>query len=576
MIWEVHVMQDDMINMPYKLSDSEFYDLATTASEDDFFRQLFTYYPIECVNMQILYEQRIDKKIKKFFSVGADKEKLAADIVSAVSFAFMGKRQTAPIIFECVKSIKETIDSDACADVSTKEFADKYKISHYYLLHQFKRSMGVTVTDYKNELKLKYAKSLLLETQESVTDIAQKSGFGSSSYFSKIFRKYTGVSPSEYRRIVSFVDNDLPVFKLSKNKDKDIILYSMMPHIKLLDGVDIESLTLNDGIRSYTVSRADERYSFLHEAAIIEYKGVLFNAWYNSHRMELMGESPIRFSRSFDCGKSWTEPKTAACDESGRILYCPPVFGIDGGKLYMFINEMVRGDHMHALDLYVYNEGTDSFDMLWARPIPFKLNTNVYRLPNGKLMLPGRVGELDRFPNTPAVMISDSGKIDAEWRVVKLQEDGRLPDGEQYVHPETCVIVADDKIYLFSRNDKRALTTVYISEDNGETWSGPGSIDIPFSDSKIYSGTLSDGRNYMIGNLRPRRGKLAIFLSDKNSMTFREAFLIQDGPSEKLGYGLEWHYPSAVEYDGRLYITYSSNLDTTCHLRNLVVSVMDL
>lgn len=231
---------------------------------------------------------------------------------------------------------------------------------------------------------------------------------------------------------------------------------------------------------------------------------------------------------------------------------------------------------MHALDLYVYNEGTDSFDMLWSRPIPFKLNTNVYRLPNGKLMLPGRVGELDRFPNTPAVMISDSGKIDAEWRVVKLQEDGRLPDGEQYVHPETCVIVADDKIYLFSRNDKRALTTVYISEDNGETWSGPGSIDIPFSDSKIYSGTLSDGRNYMIGNLRPRRGKLAIFLSDKNSMTFREAFLIQDGPSEKLGYGLEWHYPSAVEYDGRLYITYSSNLDTTCHLRNLVVSVMDL
>lgn len=40
-----------------------------------------------------------------------------------------------------------------------------------------------------------------------------------------------------------------------------------------------------------------------------------------------------------------------------------------------------------------------------------------------------------------------------------------------------------------------------------ETWSDAFSYDIPFSDSKIYAGTLSDGRNYIIGNWYPGREK---------------------------------------------------------------------
>lgn len=85
------------------------------------------------------------------------------------------------------------------------------------------------------------------------------------------------------------------------------------------------------------------------------------------------------------------------------------------------------------------SEESDRFEFLWSRPIPFKLNTNVVTLPNGKLLLPGRVGELDAFPNTPVVMISDSGKIDAQWRVVKVAENGVLPEGERLEHLETTV-----------------------------------------------------------------------------------------------------------------------------------------
>lgn len=569
-------MTDEIINTPYRLSESELYDLVTAPTEEDFFRRLFYCYPVDCVNMQILYEAGFDKMLDSFFGRKSNKRQLVLDIVSVVSYAFLGQKQASPVILECVRNIKETLENDFNADISTRDMAEKYKLSHYYLLHQFKDKTGLTVTDYKNELKLTHAKKLLLETSKSITEIALESGFGGTSYFSKIFKKYTSVSPSEYKRIMATVDGGLPIFKWSKSRDKDMVLYSMMPRLTLLDGPYAEPCLDGENADTYPVTLADSRYSFLHEAAIIEYKGVLFNAWYNSRKMELMGETPIRFARSFDGGKTWTEPKVVANDDSGKLIYCPPVFGIDNGRLYMFLNEMIRGDHIHALDLYVYSEENDGFELVWSRPVPFKLNTNVYTLPNGKLMICGRIGELDKFPLTPAVLISDSGRIDAEWRVVKLQEDGRLPDGAEYIHPETTAIVCDGRVYVFSRNDRRALTTVYISEDNGESWSKPHSVDIPFSDSKIYSGTLRDGRNYLIGNLRPGRKKLVLYISKKKTMVFDRSIVLQDGLSEKLGWGLEWHYPCAVETDGKLYITYTSNIDETRILRNLVVSVIDV
>ena len=46
---------------------------------------------------------------------------------------------------------------------------------------------------------------------------------------------------------------------------------------------------------------------------------------------------------------------------------------------------MVSADHIHALDLFVFDEESDKFIQLWSKPIPFKLNTNVVKLNNGYL-----------------------------------------------------------------------------------------------------------------------------------------------------------------------------------------------
>lgn len=360
------------------------------------------------------------------------------------------------------------------------------------------------------------------------------------------------------------------MFDFFSKEDKQ--LYNMLGHLNMAE----KEISLKDNSETeiYEVAGPDDKYAFLHEAAIIEYHGTLFAAWYNCEEKELIGPTPIRQKRSKDGGKTWSDIETIAEDQTGKILFCPPVYGICEDKLYMLINEMVSADHIHALDLYVFQEEKDCFEFLWSRPIPFKLNTNVYKMANGKLLLPGRIAELDGFPNTPAVLISDSGKIDDDWRLVYIQENGDLPDGSKLVHPEITAIIEDNKIAMFSRDDERKVPLVYLSQDYGETWSDAFSYDIPFSDSKIYAGTLSDGRNYIIGNWYPGREKLVLAFSKPKESTFETGIILQNGFSDRLGYGKAWCYPCAYEADHKLYIIYTVYLEN--EKRGAALSVVPL
>ena len=104
---------------------------------------------------------------------------------------------------------------------------------------------------------------------------------------------------------------------------------------------------------------------------------------------------------------------------------------------------------------------------------------------------------------------------------------------------------------------------------------------MPLSPSKIYSGTLSDGRNYVVGNIhykyddRYKRNKLAIFFSRKGEMKFDKGFLLQDGKREGSVFSGTWHYPCCYEHDGKLYVIYSANTGDG-NTRGAAVSVIDI
>ncbi|MBQ4528450.1 MAG: AraC family transcriptional regulator [Clostridia bacterium] len=539
------------------LTDSEFAALLHDKPTYEVANHLFEHFELNCINMEAQNRIKLDKLFDKLDSLAKEnKEAAVLEIIEFIRSLNTENTDNSKYADEIKKYIEDNLDNE----ISDKDISEHFHISLYYMIHLFKKVTGKTIVEYRNNLKLENAKKLLTETDFNIAEIAQRCNYSTAPYFSKIFKREMKTSPVEYRKLMKneyYKDN--PLFK--ECTDKDIIFHSSLPGFSLLDEkIDASNLKRDDTIEFYPVKMPDEKYSFLHESVIIEYEGMLFAAWYNCERVELSGRTPIRFSISKDGGKNWSETQTAIDDPDGIFLYCPPVFGISDGNLYMLVNKMVAADYMRSIEILKFNKEIMNFEFVRSLPIPFKLNTNVVALPNGKLMLTGRVGKPDGFPTTPAALISDSGKIDSEWRLVKITKDGKLPDGSEQIYPEISPILCNGKLYIFSRNDIYKVPLMYISDDFGESFSGPFAFDIPIYPSKIYSGNLSDGRAYIIGNVYLGRKKLVLFLSEKNTINFNKAIVIQDGDNPNFENGMMWHYPCAWESDGKLYITYTVTL----------------
>lgn len=84
-------------------------------------------------------------------------------------------------------------------DIGVESIAAHLGISGVYLIKIFKQETGKTVTEYLTEYRMEVAKKLILEKRWKIYDLAQRVGYHSAQYFSTVFKKYTGLTPQEYR-----------------------------------------------------------------------------------------------------------------------------------------------------------------------------------------------------------------------------------------------------------------------------------------------------------------------------------------------------------------------------------------
>jgi len=103
------------------------------------------------------------------------------------------------VIIEITQYIEDNYTDPLLA---VAQVAEKFGFSPDYLTRIYKQYAGISVGSHISELRMNRAKKLLLETELSVNDIAQMSGFSSPNYFIRAFKKKTGNPPGEYREIV--------------------------------------------------------------------------------------------------------------------------------------------------------------------------------------------------------------------------------------------------------------------------------------------------------------------------------------------------------------------------------------
>lgn len=90
-------------------------------------------------------------------------------------------------------------------DITLKSLADLIRMDASYVSDLFKKKTGSTLTHYIQNRRVTAAKMLLAETERTVSDIGRTVGFENDNYFIKIFKRWCGVTPNEYRKEQKFV-----------------------------------------------------------------------------------------------------------------------------------------------------------------------------------------------------------------------------------------------------------------------------------------------------------------------------------------------------------------------------------
>jgi AraC-like DNA-binding protein len=114
-----------------------------------------------------------------------------------------GDQRHSQLVRKAVRLLRDTADGSADDDHDEKieDIARQLGYGKSRLYDLFGREVGMAPNDYRQRVRIKRCCQSLVQTDESITSIGISSGFGSSQYFARVFKKYVGVTPTAYRQL---------------------------------------------------------------------------------------------------------------------------------------------------------------------------------------------------------------------------------------------------------------------------------------------------------------------------------------------------------------------------------------
>ncbi len=143
-------------------------------------------------------------KLKKLFSeipyMDMDKIESVSRIAEIIAKHILLEKTLTLKSDERLSEIIKYVDENFQENITIHSLSSHTNISKSILYNLFHDNFGTTVKDYINSVRVEKAISFLLETDYSIEEISQRTGFSGGSYFCKIFKEKTGVSPLKFRK----------------------------------------------------------------------------------------------------------------------------------------------------------------------------------------------------------------------------------------------------------------------------------------------------------------------------------------------------------------------------------------
>lgn len=204
---ELHMLYDALIDIDFKKA-SMLTDVLLgilESNSDNRFISVSLYYDV----LNTYYRARAKLEVDAEF-VSLDLDLLNVHDVQPAPQMISNIREQFQLYIDSIKENKkkknmipdviEFIDTNAeICDLTVSMIADYFDISISNLSHQFKAQMDCTISEYITEKKFSYVCKLLVETEHSVQEIAEKAGYSQANSFIRKFRQKYGMTPIEYR-----------------------------------------------------------------------------------------------------------------------------------------------------------------------------------------------------------------------------------------------------------------------------------------------------------------------------------------------------------------------------------------
>lgn len=183
---------------PYEenISDIEAFVERVIDENENTLDKVFAKYPLSCINIKFLNSAKLDELVERFYKSGSKDKSILLKIIELIRSTPTDEPDPHPIIEKITEHIKNNLSDD----LSVNDIAKKLNISVYYLSHLFKQFTGISILEYRNELRLTKAKQMLTEGRLSVNEIAIRCGFCNASYFAEVFSRSEKISPSQFKK----------------------------------------------------------------------------------------------------------------------------------------------------------------------------------------------------------------------------------------------------------------------------------------------------------------------------------------------------------------------------------------
>lgn len=171
--------------------------LLSVARTEKLLHYLLIYLLREMREQQMLgqeQEEQIWNQLQESMNV-KELQALVLSLISQARSSLSTKKSSEVLMFSAENYIQQQLDKDFGID----DIAQHLGISCSYFCFLFKQHFGETFVEYLTRQRMEIAKSLLMNSDKTITQIGTQVGYIERRYFTKVFQKYTGMTPSEYR-----------------------------------------------------------------------------------------------------------------------------------------------------------------------------------------------------------------------------------------------------------------------------------------------------------------------------------------------------------------------------------------